>query len=163
MKPLFTFRRLILHWLIFSFSVLQALPGLSQGYVDDGKRYAMYTLYHYGDIDGSMQRRQIRGMEEAFSYGCNSVVIGISWDVLQPTMNSAPNWAYIDRFIEVAQKHNAKIAIRMKTVRSDLTGYWPQEQSMVDSRGNPLQAEGSTHARFGYAPAMDKVQEFVRS
>ncbi|MEZ0543081.1 putative Ig domain-containing protein [Fibrella arboris] len=123
----------------------------------------MYTLYHYGDSDGSMQRRQIAGMEDAFTNGCNSVVIGIAWDVLQPSLNSAPNWAYIDRFVEVAQRYNAKVAFRLRTCRQDRTGFWPEEQSMRDSRGKVMDLEGASHARFGYAPAMDKIQDFVRS
>ncbi|MBO0950180.1 putative Ig domain-containing protein [Fibrella forsythiae] len=123
----------------------------------------MYTIYHYGDPDGSMQRRQIAGMEDAIAHGCNSVCIGIAWDVVQPSLNSNPDWAYIDRFVDVAQRNNVKVAFRIRTIRKDRTGYWPEEQSMKDTRGNVLNLEGGTHVRFGYTPAIDKIQDFVRS
>jgi len=163
MQQSFTIGRLLVYWFLILIGVVIVKPAFGQGYVEDGKRYAMYTLYHYGDSDGSMQKRQILGMEQAFANGCNSVVIGIAWDILQPSLNSAPDWAYIDRFIQVAEKYKAKIAIRLRTGRKDRLGYWPEEQCMRDTRGNIMDLEGTSHARFGYTPAMDKVQEFVRT
>ncbi len=163
MQQPFTNRRLLVYWFILMFSLVQTVPGFGQVYNDDGKRYLMFTIYHYGDSDGSMQKRLINSMELAFANGCNSVVIGIAWDVLQPSLNSPPNWAYVDKFVQVAQQHNAKIAIRLRTSRQDRTGFWPDEQSMRDTRGKIMEIEGTTHVRFGYTPAMDKIQDFVRS
>lgn len=158
---------MIVRLLVFCLLLLAGIgltkPVAAQGYTDKGQRYIMYTLYHYGDADGTMQQRQIQGMEDAFSKGFNSVVIGIAWDVLQPNLNSAPNWAYIDRFVAVAQRYNAKIAIRIKTGRRDRVGFWPEEQSMQDTRGKTMDQEGGTHVRFGYTPAIDKAQDFARS
>ena len=163
MQQSFTIVRLLVCCLLLLAGMGLTKPVAAQGYTDNGKRYIMYTLYHYGDADGTMQQRQIQGMEDAFSQGFNSVVIGIAWDVLQPSLNSPPNWAYIDRFIAVAQRYNAKIAIRIKTGRRDRVGFWPEEQSMKDTRGKTMDQEGGGHVRLGYTPAIDKVQDFARS
>ena len=163
MRQSFTIARLLTTWILWLVGIALTLPALGQGYVDDGKRYAMYTIYHYSDADGSTERQLVSSMNDAFDKGCNSVVIGIAWDVLQPSINNAPDWGYVDRMVQVALKRNVKIALRLRTTRPLQSGVWADEQSIRDTRGRVMQQGDVTHVRLGYTPAIDRIQDFVRA
>ncbi|MBO0938233.1 putative Ig domain-containing protein [Fibrella sp. HMF5335] len=127
---------------------------------DDGKRYAMMVVYSPDGRDDSQSARTAR---LSFDKGCNAIEIGISWDRVFPKPDSPGNWSDIDYFVNLALQRGAKVALRINTCKRYKDGFWPDEQSMRDTRGAAMNVDGLTHFRFGYEPALAKTQDFIRA
>ena len=127
---------------------------------DDGKRYAMMVIY---SPEGRDDSQTARTAQLSFDKGCNAIEIGVSWDKVFPRPDSPGNWADIDYFVNLALQRGAKVAFRINTCKRYKDGFWPDEQSMRDTRGAAMYVDGVTHFRFGYEPAISKAQNFIRA
>lgn len=157
MRKGFTCKRLV--WVLGLLAFLMP-DRLKAQFPEDGKRYAIFTTYHYNDPIGESGARDITF---ALDNGCNAVEIGVRWADVYPTATSSPNWAKTDRLVALALSKNAKIALRLITLRANYASFWSEDQTMRDARGATLFSGGDSHVRFGHAPTVSKAQDFIRA
>ena len=137
-----------------------SLDGHSQTLPDDGKRYALYTVFNAQGWDDSQTGRTAK---LALENGCNGLEIPVDWDETFRTPGSPGAWSDVDYFVNLALRYNAKIAFRIRTSKRYTDGFWPRDQNMRDTRGADLNINSTTHFRFGYEPGIVKTQEFLKA
>lgn len=153
-------KRLLHFWALAGLTFFVSLRAYSQTLPDDGKRYALFTVFNLEGRDGSQTDRTAK---IALENGCNGLEIPISWDEIFRNPNSPGKWDDIDYFVNLALRYNAKVAFRIRTSKRYTDGFWPRDQNMRDTRGADLNENSTTHYRFGYEPAIVKTQEFLRA
>jgi hypothetical protein len=150
-----TFLSTLFNFLFFSETLSNPVPGGTQ-------RYVGLVLLNLSQ-DGVVEKRLI---EEAHSYGMNSVYLTIPWDMVywdSPT--APPNWARYDEQIALAVSKGMSVAIRIQVSRNKLrlNGFWNWANDGLKDheRISHMGAYQSSTFRYNYMPAVNKAADFV--
>jgi hypothetical protein len=126
----------------------------------DPKRYVLFWLYHYSDVNIGYAN-----LNAAFDAGCNVAFLGINWNEVIATPGATPNWSVIDELIRFSLARDAKIALRILVSRDYrmTDGFWLDEQRMRDNTGKPLSANLQTMFSLSHQPSVTKAQDFIKA
>ncbi len=123
---------------------------------EDNKRYLCVALLN--TTEGAQYGLDI--IREAAKQGCNSAMVTIRWDVVRNSPTSPANWTQFDNQINLCKELGLKVFIRIHLARccNRNEGYWTDEETSKDQKGNPTREFFS----MAYKPAVEGALSFVK-